>query len=278
MATIPNFDPSVVESIAKILGDTTEGFTGTEIDSLLAECGIDDPGFNTTKWRKLNDAMATKQQRDRCANNLVALIQHAMNPARHLKRADWFAATKYQLNQVLSFETLYLHEDGVIRAAESRASTINEAAARASILRDHLVARKVHADVLKFCREELLVDNYFHAVFEATKSVAEKIRRKTGLTSDGAKLVDEAFKFRDVVPHLALSSLQTEGEQSEQAGFTNLLRGLFGTFRNTTAHIPKVVWRIEEQDALDILSLVSLIHRRLDKAVEARKQYAGVGP
>jgi len=50
----------------------------------------------------------------------------------------------------------------------------------------------------------------------------------------------------------------------------NLLKGLFGTFRNTTAHAPKITWEIEEQDALDILSLISLVHRRLDNAVGAR--------
>jgi len=120
-----------------------------------------------------------------------------------------------------------------------------------------------------------LVDNYFHAVFEATKSVAEKIRLKTGLTSDGSNLVDEAFSFKNNVPYLALNTLQTESEKSEQRGFMNLLKGLFGMFRNTTAHAPKITWRIDEQDALDILSLISLIHRRLDGAVEARKIYKG---
>jgi hypothetical protein len=44
-------------------------------------------------------------------------------------------------------------------------------------------------------------------------------------------------------------------------------RGLFGTFRNTTAHAPKIKWVINEQDALDMLSLSSLLHRRLDLAV-----------
>jgi len=53
----------------------------------------------------------------------------------------------------------------------------------------------------------------------------------------------------------------------------NLLRGLFGTFRNTTAHAPKITWKIEEQDALDILSLVSLVHRRLDSAIQAKAIY-----
>jgi len=133
----------------------------------------------------------------------------------------------------------------------------------------------VHPDILKYCQEELLVDNYFHVVFEATKSVADKIRIRTDLTSDGASLIDEAFSFKEKIPHLALNALETESEQSEQKGFMNLVKGLFGTFRNTTAHAPKIKWSIEEQDALDILSMVSLIHRRLDTAIEARKMYEG---
>ena len=87
--------------------------------------------------------------------------------------------------------------------------------------------------------------------------------------------MDEAFSFKNEVPHLALNKLETQSETSEQKGFVNLLKGIFGTFRNTTAHNPKVLWVIEEQDALDILSILSLIHRRLDGAIEARKMYQG---
>jgi uncharacterized protein (TIGR02391 family) len=183
-----------------------------------------------------------------------------MSPARHLDNHERFSSIRHKINEILSFEGLSLGENGKITRAQ-KATTINEATARASKLRESLVIRKVHPDVFKFCKEELLVDNYFHAVFEATKSVAEKIRYKTGLDSDGAPLVDEAFKFKSSIPHLALNTLRTESEQSEQKGFMNLLKGLFGTFRNTTAHNPKITWRIDEQDALDVLSLVSLIHR-----------------
>ncbi len=210
---------------------------------------------------------------DGCANNVVAFIQHAMNPARHYDNTEWFDDTRSKINKILSFEGLAIGENGKAECTE-KAETIREAAARACKLKEHLVARNVHPDVITFCREELVVDNYFHAVFEATKSVAEKIRMKTGLTSDGALLVDEAFSFKEV-PHLALNSLQSESEKSEQKGFMNLLKGLFGTFRNTTAHAPKITWDIEEQDALDILSMVSLVHRRLDKAIEAKKMYDG---
>lgn len=52
-----------------------------------------------------------------------------------------------------------------------------------------------------------------------------------------------------------------------QTGLMNLIKGLFGAFRNTTAHAPKIHWQITEQAALDILTTISLIHRRLDSAV-----------
>ncbi|EKO3590780.1 TIGR02391 family protein [Vibrio cincinnatiensis] len=274
MARIEKLDFGTVESICKILGDTSSGFSGSEIAKLLYEAKIEDVDPLHTKWKRLNSALANKQEQDGCANVILHFIQLAMAPSKHYNNLEWFNDTRFKLNQVLSFAGYTLGEDGKISTSE-KASTISQAAARASKLKDHLISRNVHPDVLHYCREELLVDNYFHAVFEATKSVADKIRIKTGLTSDGSSLVNEAFTFKNAphIPHLALNTLQTESEKSEQKGFANLLIGLFGTFRNTTAHAPKITWKIDELDALDILSMVSLVHRRLDKAIEAKKMY-----
>ncbi|MCW5601632.1 TIGR02391 family protein [Nitrosomonas sp.] len=269
---VKSFDLATIESLSQVLGDTSEGLTGTQISKFLSECNIYDPGLNSTKWKRLYDSLKMKQEADRCANNIVVFIQHIMRPSRHLDKQEWYEDTRAKLNRVLSFEGLELEETGVIKTV-SQTRTISEADARAAKLKQSLLSRKVHPDVLRFCRAELLVDNYFHAVFEATKSIAEKIRIKTGLTLDGTALVDEAFSFNNKIPHLALSTLQTASEQSEQKGFANLLKGVFGTFRNATAHAPKVTWVIEEQDALDILSTISLIHRRLDGAIEAQKMY-----
>ena len=115
-----------------------------------------------------------------------------------------------------------------------------------------------------FCREELLADDYFHAVLEAVKSIADKIRTRTGLSDDGNTLIDRALAGE--LPMLVINPLKTESEKSEQKGFTNLLRGTFGMFRNTTAHEARIHWPIGKDDAEDLLSLVSLIHRRLDAA------------
>jgi uncharacterized protein (TIGR02391 family) len=44
------------------------------------------------------------------------------------------------------------------------------------------------------------------------------------------------------------------------------MKGLFSTFRNPAAHAPKVAWATSRSDALDMLTLASMLHRRLDKA------------
>jgi uncharacterized protein (TIGR02391 family) len=50
----------------------------------------------------------------------------------------------------------------------------------------------------------------------------------------------------------------------------NLLKGLYGTIRNPLAHDPKVEWDMTEQDTLDILTMISLVHRKLDQAYRFR--------
>ena len=74
--------------------------------------------------------------------------------------------------------------------------------------------RNVHSEVLKYCTAELIEENYFHAVFEATRGLAQRIRDISGLSPDGADLVNEAFAIKS--PFIALNALTTESEKSEQ--------------------------------------------------------------
>lgn len=261
--TIQKFDEDHLQALCNVLADTSKGLTGSQIQEILSQLNIPDISPASTKRYRLFQALSLKQQQDKCGNHVIAFLQKAMAPVRYVNNQDFFEARRTELNTVLAFCGYELGKDGKIRAVQ-KADTIDEAQKRANLLKKKLMDRKVHIDVLRFCRSELLQDNYFHAVFEATKSVADKIREKTGLVEDGAELVDKAFGVSD--PFLAINTLRTPVEQSEQKGFTNLLKGLFGVFRNTTARIPKIKWIIEEQDALDLLSLVSYIHRRLDAA------------
>jgi uncharacterized protein (TIGR02391 family) len=267
MPAYPSFNEPNLQAIADILGNTSTGLTGSEIGRYLQECGIPDLEPSLTKRHRLYNALAAKQQTDRCGNNVLKFITHVMNPVRHVQNVEYFEIERGKLNSVLAFSGLTLGEDGQLRHVEI-AKTLPQAEATARALRKALTERKVHADVLAFCRAELLVDNYFHAVFEAAKSLAEKLRQKTGLTSDGAQLVDEALGIgQSISLRLAFNSLTTPNERNEHNGLMNLIKGVFSAFRNTTGHSPKIHWTITEQDALDILTTISLLHRRLDSAV-----------
>ena len=260
---LPIFDEAHLEQICNILGDTTTGLSGSEISTLLARLSIPVPVQNGSKRVRLLNALSSKQRQDRCGNNVIALIQEAMNPVRYHSNPALFENRRRALNIILAFCGYALREDGRITQT-TKATTLTEADRRARRLEAKLRSRDAHPDVLRFCRAELVQDNYFHAVLEATKSVAEKIRVKSGLEGDASQLADKAFGGDR--PALAVNTLRTETEQSEQRGFTNLLKGMFGVFRNVTAHAPKIKWPIKEEDALDLLSLASYLHRRIDDA------------
>lgn len=260
---MPLFEQSALEAIAGALGDTEEGLTGSEIAHLLATCRMEDPTPGMTKRHRVYNAFAASQNTRGDRRGVLAFIRHAMKPERYIRTSDRFEPMRANLNVALSFVGLAVDDSGKLNAAK-RAHTLSEAERRATELRADLAQRGVHKDVLAFCRAELLADDYFHAVLEANKSIAAKIRDRTGLAEDGNLLVDRALG--GPLPMLAINSLRSQSEQSEQRGFANLVKGVFGMFRNPTAHEARIRWNMNRADATDLLSLASLIHRRLDGA------------
>lgn len=262
MATrIIPFSSQHLEAACRVLADTARGLSGTQIERLLQEIEVTDTSPGMTKWKRLFNALAGAQNQHQVGNHLIMFVNRAMNPVSYARDPAMFAWRRDELNVVLAFSGFYVREDGKVGHAE-KATTLDAARARAGRLKSALESRVVHAEVLNYCRAELLEENYFHAVFEATKGVAERIRLQSGLNGDGADLVNKAFAGQH--PVLALGPLTNESEKSEQKGFANLLIGLFGAVRNPLAHAPKTNWPMSEQDALDIPTLVSLIHRKLD--------------
>jgi uncharacterized protein (TIGR02391 family) len=249
-------------ALAKALGDTGDGLTGSQIGFLLEQCRIPDVEPTATKWRRLFNAFVAFQNERRFGNHVVVFINKAMDPVQFTKDPGQFRRWRDRLNAILLFSGMSVGEHGRVRW-DKPASNLDEAMARANRLQYLLESRAVHPDVLHYCRAELLQENYFHAVFEATKSVAAKIRALTGHPGDGAPLLQAALGGQ--TPPVAINDLNSDSQRSEQSGFLNLVVGLFGTVRNPLAHNPKVEWAMNEQDALDILTLVSLIHRKIDQ-------------
>lgn len=218
-----------------------------------------------TKWRRLHEALHNQQVRDKAANCVIRFVSEAMAPARYVSEPELFAARQDELNQVLVLAGLKVRDDGKVARAK-QARTLDEAATLANRLQAELRRRDTHPQVLRYCREELLRNSNFHSVFEATKGLAERLRDMTGLDADGAGLVDGAFGLGGGGPRVRINALATETERSEHTGFGNLIKGVFGLFRNVTAHAPRAVWQVSEADALDLFTTLSLGHRRLDQA------------
>ncbi|MER8451228.1 TIGR02391 family protein [Mesorhizobium sp. M1428] len=248
-----------LEAIAGALGDITQGLTGPEIQHLIPSSKMIDPGPGTKRVRIYN-AFVESQNSKQNRTHVLEFIRLAMRPSRYSRDPERFEPMRALLNQASAFAGLVVDQAGNLTSAEA-AQTLPETQRRARELRADLEGRGVHPDVLKFCRAELLADNYFHAVQEAVKSVADKMRTRTGLT-DGAPLVDRVLAGDP--PLLAINPRSTVSERSEQNGFANVVRGTFGMFRNPTAHEARIHWA--KEDTEDLLSIVSLIRRRLDAA------------
>ncbi|MCJ7515477.1 MAG: TIGR02391 family protein [Dehalococcoidia bacterium] len=260
MGAIPPFSEGQIEALAKLLGECG---SGTDISRILRDRGMADNSGESTKWRRLYRVFLDFQRQDQCATRIVDFIQCFLIPARFVGRNEEFEAHRQKLNSVLAFSGLEYGQDGKFRQCNT-ARTLDEAEQRVRTIRAKFMGRRIHAEVLKYCRVELLQDNYFHAVFEAAKGLAQRIRDLSGVQADGAALVDSVFSIDR--PILAINALQTETEKSEHKGFAALLKGCFAAVRNPLAHEPKVLWHGED-DAADYLSLISLLHRKLDESV-----------
>lgn len=265
MDRVNPFDSQHLEAACRVLADTERGLKGSQIERLLQEIKVCDTSPLLTKWKRLFNALAEAQNKHKVGNHLIMFINRAMNPVSYARDKIAFEWRRDELNVVLAFSGFYIREDGKVCRSDKE-TTLSGARTRAGRLRSALTERCVHEEVLKYCRAELVEENYFHAVLEATKGVGERIRQLSCLGSDGADLVNTAFSVKS--PILALNTLQTETEKSEQKGFSSLLVGLFGAIRNPLAHAPKITWPMSEQDALDVLTLISFVHRKLDYAVK----------
>lgn len=272
----PMIDESVVRSVCEVLGRTHGGLKNKEIDELLAACRIHDPTPAPTQYAyvainkrdRLFRALVAQQGKDRCGNAVLAFIRRALAPVRFHEATTSFDTLREEVNVPLAFAGFYVDDAGQVRR-KAKAATLSQARQRAMRLRSQLVDRGAHRRLLRYCVDEIEDDNYFHAVLEASKSLADEIRVRTGRSEDGVELIDIVFEVgKRGWPLLALTPMATETERSRQRGLANSLRGVFGSLRNPTAHEPKIRSKLTEQDAVDELCHMSYLHRRLDECHE----------
>ena len=196
---------------------------------------------------------------------MLRLVSVAMAPHRTLDRVPAAAQVRDELNQALSLVGFKVLDDGRIgRTVPAR--TDLEAKSRSERLRVLLAQRGAHPLVLEYVRPELVRGDYYEAVFEAIKGLGSRLRDLGSRDADGPRLVEGVLESREGTPVIRLNDLRTQSQRDEQRGVALLMKGLFAAFRNPAAHEPRIEWSMSEQDALDVLGTLSMLHRRLDTA------------
>jgi len=265
MAKVVPFSPGQLIQIARKLG---EWVTGSEIDRIFEAIGIEDQSGQSTKWKRLHWYLSKSQRECDCGDPVLELIRTILDPARYVDNPVEFEFHRREINTLLALEGWEYGNDRKFRKVK-QAKTLDEAHKRAQALAIKIAERQLHPEVLKYCKAEILHENYFHAVFEACKGLAQRIRELSGVKGDGVKLVEKVFEGR--TPKLAFNALATETERAQHRGFIWLLKGCFSAIRNPRAHEPKVLWAEDAEEVADYLTLISLLHYKLDKCVSATK-------
>lgn len=261
---LPRLTPNQIEQIARIMGDTVNGFTGSEIGHHLAQCRINDPNPELTKWKRLYNALCSVVNGSGSTNAVFHFIKHCLEPAQGLSNPERYKWMRLELNRVLMLLGIEIRDDGQFYSV-SKAQTLGEVQRRTKELRDKLNGFGAHPEVLKCCRDELLAQDYFHAVQEAAKSLCDRVRVMSGLLLDGTELFQTAFSASN--PYIAYNSLRTSSERNQQNGLKEMLCGVIHMIRNVTAHELRINWDVNEKDAVDILNQISYLHKLLDVCI-----------
>lgn len=270
MSAIHQFKASTIEILSQIIGETTTGLTNAEIHRLLLQAQIDDyvqPGVMISKHARLYNAFVNELNKHHYSNNILVFIQMYLDPARYVGNLSLFESRRQAVNKQLAFEGLEIDDTDRAITLKEKVSRLQDIELRVKGLKNKLEQRNAHPAIAAYCRAELLTDNYFHAVLEANKGLFQRIRDISGVETDGNALIEQVFSNNPVV---IINNFITPSEKNEHSGFCNLLKGLCSMFRNPLAHEPKVEWPMTEQDALEILSIISYCHRRLDNAHKIR--------
>lgn len=108
----------------------------------------------------------------------------------------------------------------------------------------------------KYCIKDYLRADYYDAVFEAAKGLAERVRQISGLTTDGGTLFQVAFSKND--PYIFFNAMSTNSERSEFAGLKELLEAIFHLVRNQRRTLQKLIGKPMKRNHLIYLHLFHL--------------------
>lgn len=263
---IAKFDDLALKNFACVLASI---LTHGRITEMLALCNIPQ-AEGANKQDRLYYAFKRIQDSNGCGNNVIDFIQKTITPKRYNDSQE-FENDKAAINEKLLYEGFEINEKGQIQQCK-KAQTISEAKERSQKIKTKIRGMRIHSEIIKYCDEEWLNEDYFHAMEEVAKSVFDRLRKMTGIQQDGGVLATTCFSLGKAgLPILALNRLETESEKSEQKGFMNFCTGFYGLYRNPKAHNARVNEEVKLEQFAEVLVVASIIHERLDHVYQTRR-------
>ena len=257
-----------IEEVSKILG---QELTGGKISRMFEILGWNDADFSTdTKYKRIFGEVAKRCNEAQSAKPFFQVVEYVTKPQNYLSDSSAWNELLSQINTQLLFCGYEVTNAG--KVVETLApKNFTEAQSRVTSIRKHAITSKLHTEVLKYCKEELMQENYFHSLFEASKGVLDRVRTLSGLTSDGTALIEEAFKTKQPLILIRGNMLQSLTDKSQYNGLKSLLNTIVYLYRNPKAHEPKLYDDTSETDALHGLTIISTAHELLDKCINVRE-------
>lgn len=121
--------------------------------------------------------------------------------------------------------------------------------------------RKFHKSLVFVAKELFVNSHYSQAIFEGCKVLENLVKKKSGLTISGVPLMQQAFSVNK--PILKFNQMTDQSERDEQAGLMQIYAGVMQGIRDPKGH--SIINLKDREKALEYLSLISLLLRRLDE-------------
>lgn len=263
----PKFSKVTLEKLSKKIA-SVNWVTGRQIDIMFKSFRYSDTSKESTKYKRLFFAFNKEYNKNKDHRFVIKVIEYISDPINFDKNAAYHKSTINEINEIILFEGYCVNDAGIVLKT-NKANTISELKSRVDSFKQKLLERNVHSEILKYCSEEILEKNFFHCIFESSKSLLERLRILSGVSDDGNSLIDRCIKKQN--SKIKLNSLTTITEQSRQIGLNYMLKGITSYVRNFTAHEPKIKWMIEESEALEILMIISFLHKLIDECTVDEK-------
>lgn len=261
-----------LESLANKLGTLPE-LTHANIDKYLADCSIQDISikskavgfgyiFGDSKSKRIYKCFINEFHKTNNDLKIVSFIERALDPTRFAASERYDDVLK-DINSVLLFMGCEVSRSGKVKIVK-KATTIDEVQERINALENEAKKRSVHSEVLKYCKREYLDKDYFHAQFEASKGLFQRIKELINQNVDGAKLINGVFSTDEPMLILPNLKLTERTDKDEFLGYKHLFEYVLNAIRNPEAHTPRILASEELGECLDNFVIISRCHRFLD--------------